>query len=66
MGDTLPERVRFAPLGIHVMGVIIAAVTGVHDYVGFGDGAPGGDSHAADLVVLEKLADFHEPPSPVA
>ena len=39
MGDALPELLRLAPLGVHVMRVEVAGLPGVEDDIGLGDGA---------------------------
>ncbi len=66
MRDPLAELLRLAPFGIHMMWIEVAAVTGVDDYIGLGDGATEGLAARSDLVVFQILfaAQAADPPLP--
>src|SRR5205823_2547169 len=59
VGDALTERRGFGELRVQVMGEEIAAVAGVDDEIGLGDGPAGGGAGGADDVVFVVERLFH-------
>jgi hypothetical protein len=55
VGQTLSERLSFAPFGIHMMRVEVAGLTGVHHDVGLGDGAAASFPVCAGFVIFKIL-----------
>jgi len=55
MGDALAEFPPLAPLGVHVMGIEIAALASAQNDVGLGNGPARGFAEGSHLAILEGL-----------
>jgi len=57
VGNALPERLRFAPFGVHVVRVEITCLPCMKDYISFRDRSPEGLARTSNLVILEENFD---------